>query len=343
MRYMKKVAAILVLGALVLGVVGCSNSGENKTKSSNSKIAYVITGTLGDEGFFDSGYEGLCRAKDEFNVQEVKSIESFDPVDWEPNLRNAAQAGYDLIFAGGTPMKDYVEKLAPQFPNLHFVLFDGKITGIENVISVEYGEEQGAYVAGVLAALMTTETDIEGINPEKKVGFIGGMDIAVGQNWLNGFKQGVKAIDPEIEVLSAFAGTFGDPGKGKELALAQYEQGADVILHAAGDTGLGVLEAAKVAGRYAIGSDADQDNLQPGHVLTSIMKRVDNSLFNAAEMHYSDKWEGGQSFMYNIENDGVVLTDMSVIGDKVPAEIKAKVQSAIDDIKSGKIKVERIR
>ena len=340
---MKKVAAILVLGALVLGVVGCSQSGGNNAKKSNSKIAYVITGTLGDEGFFDSGYEGLGKAKEEFQAQEVKSIESFNPVDWEPNLRNATQAGYDLIFAGGTPMKDYVAKLAPQFPDLHFVLFDGKLTDIDNVISVEYGEEQGAYVAGVLAALMTTATDVAGINPEKKVGFIGGMDIAVGQNWLHGFEQGVKSVDPEIEVLSAFAGTFGDPAKGKELALAQYEQGADVILHGAGDTGLGVLEAAKVAGCYAIGSDADQDSLQPGHVLTSIMKRVDNSLYNAAEMHYTDKWEGGQTFMYNIENDGVVLTDMSVIGDKVPAEIKEKVQSTIDDIKSGKIEVERIR
>lgn len=341
MRYLKKMMAILVLGALVFGVVGCSNSNGETAK--DSKIAYVITGTLGDEGFFDSGYEGLGQAKEEFKAQEVKSIESFDPVDWEPNLRNAAQAGYDLIFAGGTPMKDYVAKLAPQFPDIHFVLFDGKITDIENVISVEYGEEQGAYVAGVLAALMTTETDIEGINPEKKVGFIGGMDIAVGQNWLNGFKQGVAAVDPEIEVLSAFAGDFGDPAKGKELALAQYEQGADVILHGAGDTGLGVLEAAKVSGHYAIGSDADQDGLQPGHVLTSVMKRVDNSLYNVAEMHYTDKWEGGQTFMYNIENDGVVLTDMSTIGDKVPEAVREKVQSTIDDIKSGKIEVERIR
>lgn len=337
-RLMKVIVVGLLIGLLFTPVIGTQYA---DAKAQN--IAYVITGTLGDKGFFDSGYDGLQRAKADYGVGKIKVIESFNPVDWEPNLRNSAQAGYDLIFAGGTPMKDYVAKLAPLFPKQHFVLFDGQLTGIDNVISVEYGEEQGAYVAGVLAALMTTKTEVEGINKDKKVGFIGGMDIAVGRNWLQGFQQGVASVDPKIEVLYAFAGSFGDPAKGKELALAQYGQGADVILHAAGDTGLGVIEAAEEAGAFAIGSDANQDSIKPGHVLTSIMKRVDNSLFDVSTMHFKGPWKGGETFMYNVVNDGVILTDMSVIGDKVPKDVRAEIDNTIAGIKDGSIKVVRDR
>ena len=335
---MKAIVVGLLIGLLFSPVIGTQYA---DAKAQN--IAYVITGTLGDKGFFDSGYEGLQNAKADYGVGKIKVIESFNPVDWEPNLRNSAQAGYNLIVAGGTPMRDYVAKLAPLFPKQHFVLFDGKLTGIANVISVEYGEEQGAYVAGVLAALMTTRTEVEGINKDKKVGFIGGMDIAVGRNWLQGFKQGVASVDPKIEVLYAFAGSFGDPAKGKELALAQYGQGADVILHAAGDTGLGVIEAAEGANAFAIGSDANQDSIKPGHVLTSIMKRVDNSLHDVATMHFKGPWKGGETFMYNVVNDGVILTDMSVIGDKVPEEVRAEIAKTIEGIKDGSIKVVRDR
>ncbi|MGE5572601.1 MAG: BMP family lipoprotein [Bacteroidota bacterium] len=337
-RFIQVVAVGLLVG-LFFGPVFGSKHADAKTQN----IAYVITGTLGDKGFFDSGWAGLQKAKADYGVGRIKCIESFNPVDWEPNLRNAAQAGYDLIIAGGTPMRDYVAKLAPLFPKQHFVLFDGELSGIDNVISVEYGEEQGAYVAGVLAALMTTRTEVKGINPDKKVGFIGGMDIAVGRNWLQGFQQGVASVDPKIEVLYAFAGSFGDPAKGKELALAQYGQGADVILHAAGDTGLGVIEAAAEAGAFAIGSDSDQDSIKPGHVLTSVMKRVDKSLYDVATMHFKGPWRGGQNFMYNVVNDGVVLTEMSVIGDRVPKDIRAQVARTIQGIKDGSIKVVRNR
>jgi len=338
----KRFIQVVVIGLLV-GLLFSPLFGTKNVEARAQKIAYVITGTLGDKGFFDSGYAGLQKAKDDYDVSRIKSVESFNAVDWEPNLRNSAQAGYELIFTGGTPMRDYVAKLAPLFPKQHFVLFDGQLTGIDNVISVEYGEEQGAYVAGVLAALMTTRTDVKGINRDKKVGFIGGMDIAVGRNWLQGFQQGVASVDPKIEVLYAFAGSFGDPAKGKELALAQYGQGADVVLHAAGDTGLGVIEAAAEAGAFAIGSDANQDSIKPGHVLTSVMKRVDKSLYDVATMHFKGPWKGGQTFMYNVVNDGVVLTDMSVIGNKVPKDVRDKVAKAIEGIKDGSIKVVRDR
>ena len=127
--------------------------------------------------------------------------------------------------------------------------------------------------------MFTQKTDIEGVNEDNVIGWVGGMDIPVLHDFYVGYEQGAKYIDPDITILQAFAGTWTDPLKGKELTLAQYEQGADIVMNVASGTGPGILEAAKEAGKYAIGVDLDQDKDQPGHVLTSMVKRVDNACY----------------------------------------------------------------
>jgi len=135
-------------------------------------------------------------------------------------------------------------------------------------------------LAGAVAAMMTTRTELPGMNEEKVIGWVGGMDIPVLHDFFVGYEQGAKYIDPDIKILQSFAGTFTDPVKGKELTLAQYSQGADIVMNVASDTGNGVLEAAKVAGKYAIGVDLDQDAIYPGHIITSMLKRVDMGVYH---------------------------------------------------------------
>ena len=175
------------------------------------------------------------------------------------------------------------------------------------------------------------------------IGWVGGQDIPVLHDFYVGFEQGAKYINPDITILQSYAGTWIDPLKGKELTLAQYEQGADIVMNVASGTGTGILEAAKEAGKYAIGVDLNQDNDQPGHVVTSMVKRVDTACYSVIESVVEGNFKGDTTSYLEISNDGVDLTDFAVIkehlGDKFPADIQDKVQELKDKIISGEIVV----
>lgn len=355
-RKLRVALAAAAVAGTVLAAAGCgstqkpagtSTGGESGASQSQTqagsqgqsgkplRVAYVISGNLGDKSFFDSGMAGLERAKKDFGI-EVKVIQSEAAADWEPNLKAAAEGGYDLIIAGASQMREPILNVAPQYPNLKFAYLDD-VVDLPNVASVDYAEEQGSFVVGALAAMMTTR-DLPGMNKEKIIGWVGGMDIAVLRNFLEGYKQGAKYVDPEVKVLDSFAGSFNDPAKGKELTLAQYSQGADIVFNVAGATGQGIIAAAKEAGKYAIGVDVDQDNEAPGHVLTSMLKRVDNSTYDMVKLVVENKWKGG-TYKYGLAQKGVGITDMSVMGDKIPQDVRAKLNEIIDKIAKGEITV----
>jgi len=174
---------------------------------------------------------------------------------------------------------------------------------------------------------------LPGVNSEKIIGWVGGMDIPVLHDFLVGYKQGAAYIDPEIQVLVAFAGSFSDPVRGKELTLSQYEQGADVVMNVASGTGNGILEAAYEEGKYAIGVDLDQDGIYPGSIVTSMLKRVDQAAYLMVQKVVDGTWQGGEVLYMDIANGGVSLTDMSVmrgvLGDDFPMEILDKVAELI--------------
>ena len=191
--------------------------------------------------------------------------------------------------------------------------------------------------------MFTTKTDIEGVNEEKIIGWVGGMDIPVLRDFYAGFEQGAKYIDPDIQILQSFGSSMTDALKGRELANAQIDQGADIIMNVANITGLGVMEACADRGVYAIGVDTNQDNLYPGHILTSMQKNVDICTFQIIESVVNGTFKGGTATYMDLAHDGVGLTDFSVmreaLGDKFPEDIVEKVDELKEKVVSGEIVV----
>lgn len=340
------VSSVMLGALLVLSGCGSNDDGDTgngeETGGSDITVAMVYSGNLGDQSYNDSANEGAKQAKEDFGV-EIKTLEGTTPEAWESNLLAAADAGYDLVITTSSNFEDYLKDIAPNYPDVKFGIIDTVVEG-DNVQSISYAQNEGSFLAGVAAAEFTQESSIEGVNDDKIIGFVGGMDIPVINDFLIGYEQGAKYVDPEIKVLTSFAGSWNDPLRGKELTLAQYEQGADIVFNVASGTGPGILEAAAEAGKYAIGVDLNQDDDQPGHVLTSMLKRVDTAVYTLIEDVVNGKFEGNTTMKLGLENEGVGLTDFAVmkeaLGDAFPEFILDSVKEASEKISSGEIKVE---
>lgn len=318
------------------GANGQASSGEG------IRVCIVYTGNLGDKSYNDSCNIGAEKAVADFGI-ELKSLEGTTAEEWESNLVSACEEGYDLIIGASSNIADYITEHGPNYPDTKFAVID-TVVDLPNVESISFAQNQGSFLAGAAAALFTQKTDIEGVNEENIIGWVGGMDIPVLHDFYVGYEQGAKYIDPDIKILQAFAGTWTDPLKGKELTLAQYEQGADIVMNVASGTGVGVLEGAKEAKKYAIGVDLNQDGDQPGHVLTSMVKRVDNACYLVIESVVEGTFEGGTTKYLTLADGGVSLTDFSVIkealGDKFPQDIVDRCEELSEMIVSGEIVVE---
>lgn len=361
----KYLSLVLILVMLVMSMASCAgtettsannettaapadSSSESKPEESSEtsedpyKIAVILAGVLGDKSYNDSAWEGIERAKSDFNV-EVQVVESVNPADWEPNTIAMADAGYDMVICVSPEFEVIVTEHAPNFPDVKFVITDSRVPG-DNVLSVVYAQNEGSFLAGAAAALFTQRTEIENVNEDKKIGWVGGMDIPALHDFQVGYIQGAKHIDPDTEVLVAFAGSFNDPLKGKELTLAQYSQGADIVMNVASNTGNGILEAANETGNYAVGVDINQDPIYPGRILTSMIKYVGVGTYEAIESAVNGKFEGNKTVKMDLANGGVDITDMATmkeaLGDKFPQDIYDELQILKQQIIDGDIKVE---
>lgn len=366
----KKLLAVLLSAAMVVGLIACGNSNssteqtaaaeetvedEQETTSSTEdktaeagtdeplKVALIYSGFLGDKSFNDLAHDGAMQAKEKHDI-EVQELESGEAADWEANFVAMADAGYDLVIGVSTQFLEIMEKHCPNYPDTKFALIDGISEAGDNVVSTLFAQNEGSFLAGAAAAMFTTMTDIGGVNDQKIIGWVGGMDIPVLHDFYVGYEQGAKYIDPEIEILQSFAGTFTDSLKGKELATAQINQGADIIMNVANITGIGAMEAATELGAYAIGVDTNQDELYPGHILTSMQKNVDTCTLQIIESVIDGTFEGGSATYMDIAHDGVGLTDFAImkeaLGEDFPQEILDKVEELKEKIKSGEIVVE---
>ena len=337
MKGLRKVLLLVMVLVIALSAFGVAGAAEAKVK-----VALVLSGFLGDKSFNDSAYEGLERSIKEFGI-ELKVLESKVPSDWESNLVAMAAEGYDLVLGCSTQLQEIIANHAPDFPDVKFGIIDGVVKA-PNVMSAIFAQNEGSFLAGAAAAMFTVKTDVPGVNPEKIIGWVGGMDIPVLHDFLVGYKQGAAYVDPETRVLVSFAGTFNDPLKGKELTLAQFEQGADIVMNVASNTGNGILEAAYEAKKYAIGVDLNQDETYPGHILTSMLKRVDMGSYLIVKAVVEGNFEGGKILDMTIANGGVGLTDMSTmkkaLGDKFPQDILENIEKLTEEVKAGKIKVD---
>ncbi|MBC7233875.1 MAG: BMP family ABC transporter substrate-binding protein [Chloroflexi bacterium] len=348
----KTVYILLVLALLATAVAACGAPKATPTPEKKAlKVVLLINGVLGDKSFFDSAQRGIDRAVKELGIQ-AKTIEAgTDPARWEAALEDAAATeDYDILICGTWQMNDYLGKVAPKYPDKKFFIFDTSVDyskgNLGNVYSVLYKQNEGSYLAGVYAAMMT-QKPLPGMNDKKVIGVIGGMDIPVINDFIVGYKQGARDVDPETQVIVQYSGGWNDPAKGKEITLAMYEQGADIVFNVAGGTGMGIFEAAEEQNRYAIGVDSDQaiivkdtDPQQAERILTSMLKNVDNSLFRALKLHLEGKLVYGQAEYLGIAEGGVGLAKNEYYEKYTPTDVKARVEQAEKDILEGKIKVD---
>ena len=278
---------------------------------------------LGDQAFNDATWEGFTALNEEFGVQ-VKVVETNEQAQYVPNLSTLAEQNEDLIVGVGFLLKDAVNEVAALYPDTHFALIDNFVDQ-PNVACIQFAENEGAFLMGAIAAYMTESG---------KVGFVGGMETDVVKKFEAGYRAGVMTIDPDMEVLVSYAGAFNDPAKGKELALAQYDQGADVVFQVAGFTGTGVIDAAVERDQMVIGVDRDQNYLAPDNVISSMMKGLGAGVYAVGQMVINDEFEGG-SYRYGIKEGGI---DYAPSTDKnVPADIIAKIDALKQMIIDGEI------
>ncbi len=304
------------------------------------RIALVPAGRVDQPGYIGLAGTGYLKGCAEFGLVP-KYWEGTSLEEWERNVRSAAEEGYDLIVGVGSTMADAIANVAPEYPGLHFVLVD-KYVGGDNVEGLIAQEHEGTFLAGALMAMMTQHTELEGINDAKVIGFIGGMDIPVIHRFLGGIVQGAEATDPEVEVEVAYVGSFADAPKAKELALAMFQdQDVDIIFSVAGSFGdTGVFEAVKETGLYGVGSDVNWDNEVPGHILTSVLKKTDLIVRDCMERFLNGEFAAGEHF-YGAVGGYMDLTDMSVMGDKIPQEYKDTIDELKGEIAAGEIVIER--
>lgn len=313
------------------------------TDGSDVKSAMVTdVGGLGDQSFNDSANAGLERAVEELGI-EKNVLESAAPTDYVNNLTQLAQNSFSPVFAVGFLMTDAVTEIAPQYPEQSFAIIDSVVEE-DNVASLTFKEEQGSYLAGVVAGLMTQE-DTEFTNPDDKVvGFLGGLEGPLIKKFEAGYTAGVESVCSDCEVLVDYAGTtpeaFNDPAAGQEISLQLNDDGADIIYHASGATGAGLFEAANDRQFFAIGVDSDQAAINPGvPILTSMLKRVDNAVFQTVEQYANDEFPGGEVQTFGLAEEGVGLAPYGEYEDLVPSEVTDAVDTARQEIIDGNVEV----
>ena len=348
MKRIKRGMISILLLAMVVLISACGNSSTNENNASNSSdgtnskysVLYYINGTLGDKSFYDSAQAGLDRAVTAFGITS-KTIEGgVNSADWASGLESAVSTGkYNVVITGTSQMADITKELATQYPDIQFIFFDDLIEGHSNIYSMLYAQSEGAFLAGAFAALATTSTELSNANADKTVGFVGGMDIPIINDFLTGYEQGVAYIDPEIQVIPSYVGDFSSAPKAKEIALSQINtQNVDIIFNVASGAGLGTLEAANEKGVYSIGIDSNQNGLYPGSVLTSMLKNVDNTVYRALDLLIKGELpETGQ--VLGMQQAAVGLAKDELYDEHVPQSIKDKMTEIETKLFNGEIKV----
>ncbi|WP_054027583.1 BMP family lipoprotein [Bacillus sp. FJAT-28004] len=308
----------------------------------NIKVAHFVNGKLGDKAFFDSVERGLKKAQDVYGFETTSMEGGMDPAAWSSGLEKLTASGqYDIIVVGTTQMREIVRKLAGRYPQQRFVFYDDTIQGIPNVYAMIFTQREGSFLAGAFAAMVTTAPELKGANPEKRIGFIGGIDDRINHEFKSGYEQGAAYIDPEVQVVTSYVGDFVNQKKAKDLAKTQYlTQKVDIIYNVAGSAGFGLLKAGDEAGKYTIGVDSNQNPLYPGSVLTSMLKNIDESIFRALSIYRGGSLPFGTMEVLGVEESGIGIARDELYEKYVPHEIKEKMKDLESKLASGEIKVE---
>lgn len=338
-----KLLAVLAVSMILVGCQAADSDDE-------LRVALLVTSTLGDKGFYDSAANGVKLIEEELGA-EINIIEmGQDPSKYEPYFRDVAEQGWDYIIYGSSPAIDTAEAIIPEYPDQKFIMFDSEVDwskgDFSNLHCIQYKQNEGSFLAGAVAALTTTKG--ANANPEKIVGAIGGGDIPIINDFIYGYIQGAQHVDPEVKVAVSYAGTFVDSTKGKELALAQFnQQNVDIIFQIASQTGIGVLDAASEVGMYSIGVDGDQEEAfkenQPdmaATIVTSMMKQVDQSLLRAIKLAEAGELAWGETEVVGLKELGVGIVYGSNLNSTLSAEDIDFIKDLDQKIVNGEITVE---
>ncbi|MCD6579698.1 BMP family ABC transporter substrate-binding protein [bacterium] len=330
----KRTLVILFMFLLLLNSCKSSSKKVSDNNSKNNvKIGIVLSvGGLGDKSFNDSADRGVKRAEKDFGINVNVGQPSKMSED-KLYLTRFASMNYDLVIGIGFLMHDAVEEVAKRYPKVHFAIVDS-VVNVSNVKSIVFKEEEGSFLVGALAAMKTKA---------HYIGFIGGMKVPLIKKFEFGYEQGAYYIDPNIKLDVLYVGSgqqaFHDPVKGEELANTLYSKGADIIYHAAGSTGNGVINAAQKNKKLVIGVDSNQDYLAPGFVLTSMVKHVDNAVYKSIKDVISGDFKGGV-YDLGLKEKGVNYSLDEYNKELITEDMKVKIEKIRKDIIEGKIKVD---
>lgn len=347
---MKRILAALLAGTMaVTSLVGCSSEegsapvqGNQEASTEDAlKVALLIPGNLGDKSFYDAANNGVKKVEEELGA-EVKVVEmGTDQTKWEPTVLDFSEQDWDVIISGSWDMTPIFNEIGELYPDKKYINFDtSEPEVVDNVYSMFYRTNELAFLAGSLAAI---EAEEKGQNT---IGFIGGMDNPGINDFLLGYIEGAQHVNKDIKVATAYAGSFVDATKGKEVAISMYNQGIDIIFQVAGQTGLGVIDAAKELDKYVIGVDSDQalafmesDKEKAEHVVTSAIKKIDESILRAVNMHVEGTLPYGSHEVLGVAEGGVGLAKNEIYKSLVSEENQARIEAIEAQITNGEVEV----
>jgi basic membrane protein A and related proteins len=338
----RALASFVALSLLLMALLSpaCTQL-QSRERDDKSKLHVGIVFDIGgkdDRSFNAAAWQGVQRAEKDFQIV-LRDVEPGNPTSIEPAMRAFAERGYNLVIGIGFAQSPILERVAKDYPNVNFAIIDGVIM-LPNVASLVFMEHQGSYLVGMIAARASKTGTL---------GFIGGMDIPLIHRFAVGYTEGARSVNPNIQVIQNYVGVtdsaWNNPGKGKELALAQIGKGADVIFTAAGNSGLGAFDAVEQYGkkdgraeRFVIGVDSNQNGVKPGFVLTSMEKRVDNVIYQLIQELVGGRFKGG-FHVYGLKENGISYSLDQFNRDLIPAEVIQEVEAARQKIINGEIKV----
>jgi basic membrane protein A len=328
---MRRVLSVFLLVCLVISTAGCG-AGDQTSTGKFSVGMVTDVGGLNDQSFNQSAWAGVNKLKKDLNA-DIKALESKREQDYIPNLTRFAREGRSVVWAIGYKLDKALLDVSGQFPNQTFGIIDTNLGGKvpKNVVAITFKDHEGAFIMGALAGLKTKTN---------KVGFLGGVTSTLVERFEAGYKAGVKAVNPKAEVLTANAESFGDATRGRSLSKNMFNSGADIIFQAAGGTGKGLFDEVKTreAGKYwAIGVDMDQSFLAPKHTLSSMLKRVDNAVYNISKQVKENKAPMGKHVEFGFKENGVGYSESTK--NFVDEDVIKKLEDYKQQIISGKIKV----
>ncbi len=337
----------IVLVAFSLLLVSCTERAVAKREGCKIRVGIVFDiGGKNDRSFNAAAWEGVKRAQRDLDIC-LYDVEPGNPTSIEPAMRAFAEKNFDMIIGVGFAQGPIMQKVALDYPNNKFAIVDGVIfeadgkTPLKNVASLVFREHEGSYLVGMIAASKSKS----GV-----LGFLGGMDIPLIHRFAKGYEEGALSVNPNAKVIVNYVGVtdgaWNNPGKGKELSLAQIEKGADVIFTAAGNSGLGAFDAVEQYGKnaqgeankFVIGVDSNQNGVKPGFVLTSMVKKVDVAVYDVVKEILNGRFEGG-FHVFGLDKDGVAYAMDDNNKALIPAEVIQKVEEARTKIGTGEIKV----